>query len=1397
MSFKFQPRRIEQRQEEKEDRINKLNEKFLDRYGVSSFDEFIDELENVLKNTDFEFLRAVYNDGRNKTDCYLSTQIKKYDNNQYQGSFSLYFNYDDTIQLVMDGNSECFLNEYTFDSFIGNLSFCYRLLKDSLYEGFKFEPRRIENREEQRKEREEQIFLQQYEKYGVSSFNELEERFKFELEKNTNFEFIRSTYSMPIIDVHILSGYLIRIYSKELKFYCNLYVNLRFNNEIQISDSGHQLWRENFTWDKLEKFLILAVDFIWQVKLKPKELTESKSSYLKKKSEVKKLNESPFLTHFKNFLESNWKEDAEISLVHSLENYKNLILSHPKQAKQYLADFIEKNSGIINEYCSETFIDELNNLVNLYQINEEFKFEPRKLEDRKKEIIKKFPGMKEASEMFNEFTIIDYIPDPEFEDVYLFLIQFLNGKDLGLCIYNVKRKEFIEEPADLDDYNFTLKSLLKKYPFKVPNSLKEEFKFQPRRIEDRAFEKSERQRKIIDQFESINGKGIDKDLFQNLLAGQEYPDWKCKDNSTYDDAKVEYYEFIEAFLTHSGFKVTDLSKAQISDLESYIDEEWGLNQDEIERFHNSFEPDNNEVDELNEEFKFEPRKLDDRQVKKQELDIKKIKKFESINGPGIDEKEFRRYYNDYQNDYQKETTLEDLKCNYYDSITIWLEDHVDEPVTNLSNKQILMCKNWIENEYDNNYNKLDESFKFEPRKLDSRKETQEGRQRKIIEQFETIDGPGIDAYEFRLWYDDFNLTGAPITTLEDLKVNYYQSVIQWLDYSENKYGPYTNLSRSQISRCINFIENLYYKEKSNLDDDDEDNEQEDQLNELQDHTPYFNKDVKKLITEMEDFKTKLVKDVNELYPGCEVFQLGEYKPIQNILDDKIILINSNGSKSGIKISDIQRNGVLIKEGVEKLKNKDPEFILARLDEFFYTCSSERALSQWTKFKEGLFSKTDNAKDWLEYLENSNSDGKSEIDTAIQIANLNGMDSILEDFFQLKEAMESRNENYLYRADNDHKFQVKLFANVYGLNSGNTIYFTDEDTAKDYEYKNKNKCEYIGKTTLKEGISKEEEFKEAEETLIEKLKNFDWFYMAKENDSFSDGAVEEKNLSDLVKKVDFLSGKKKIGTKLYNKYCQYPGKKEIKESAHYNKMKEDNESELGRDVISFLDKNYPEERFTIQDQQNEVLLQYEYWNELPEDIYKEISKKFKINLELNNRENGAEYYYEISGKQPVLIDNLNEEKKKIDRFAQMKQEIEETKEELENPKPESMKQELTEENTTADMTSYLSGPGKEGMKRVQNYDPYANAGNIVKGTHTEFMIKEHNLNDKNSENIQILLEDNFFKKKKLQSTKKDFSKFIVENCDVDAENFNYDEYLNSRTDSFKKLIIKEYLKTKKI
>ena len=42
-----------------------------------------------------------------------------------------------------------------------------------------------------------------------------------------------------------------------------------------------------------------------------------------------------------------------------------------------------------------------------------------------------------------------------------------------------------------------------------------------------------------------------------------------------------------------------------------------------------------------------------------------------------------------------------------------------------------------------------------------------------------------------------------------------------------------------------------------------------------------------------------------------------------------------------------------------------------------------------------------------------------------------------------------------------------------------------------------------------------------------------------------------------------------------------------------------------------------------------------------------------------------------------------------------------------------------------------------------------------------------------------------------------SKFIVENCDVDFKNFNYEEYLNSRTDSFKHILIKEYLKTKKI
>lgn len=79
----------------------------------------------------------------------------------------------------------------------------------------------------------------------------------------------------------------------------------------------------------------------------------------------------------------------------------------------------------------------------------------------------KFPGLKEASEEYVPFEIIDYITDPGYgyDAVKLFFIEFENGK-LGLCVYDTEKQEFVEEPGELEEYEITEEELYKKYGLK-------------------------------------------------------------------------------------------------------------------------------------------------------------------------------------------------------------------------------------------------------------------------------------------------------------------------------------------------------------------------------------------------------------------------------------------------------------------------------------------------------------------------------------------------------------------------------------------------------------------------------------------------------------------------------------------------------------------------------------------------------------------------------------------------------------------------------------------------------------------------------------------------------------------------------------------------------------------
>jgi hypothetical protein len=92
----------------------------------------------------------------------------------------------------------------------------------------------------------------------------------------------------------------------------------------------------------------------------------------------------------------------------------------------------------------------------------------KSIEPLSKDFEKTLPGFKEAKSMFMDFSVIAFKRDPEYgyEHVYLLLIVFKKSKTYGLCIYDTQRKQFIEEPADLEDYDTTYEDVTNKYSFK-------------------------------------------------------------------------------------------------------------------------------------------------------------------------------------------------------------------------------------------------------------------------------------------------------------------------------------------------------------------------------------------------------------------------------------------------------------------------------------------------------------------------------------------------------------------------------------------------------------------------------------------------------------------------------------------------------------------------------------------------------------------------------------------------------------------------------------------------------------------------------------------------------------------------------------------------------------------
>jgi len=370
---------------------------------------------------------------------------------------------------------------------------------------------------------------------------------------------------------------------------------------------------------------------------------------------------------------------------------------------------------------------------------------------------------------------------------------------------------------------------------------------------------------------------------------------------------------------------------------------------------------------------------------------------------------------------------------------------------------------------------------------------------------------------------------------------------------------------------------------------------------------------------------------------------------------------------------------------------------------------------------------------------------------------NGLSNVSFDYVRsngiLMKESKLQKENYLYRPDETHKYKVKLTANVYGVNTDNAIYFTDEDTAKNYEFMNKNKCQYIGKVSLNEAEEKED-LESLKKQLVSKLESFDWYYtMSDNNQVFNDGMKNEKELEDLVKKVDQLSGKKE-GTKLYN------------EKTPFNKKEDEEETERSFDV----------------EQAKKI-----FGNYINSSVIQKPSKSSIMGKEI------ASFLSKLNDSQ---IDDFNDW---LDSKGSELAYDEENEKYVITPRKV-----LKEEVTTADMSVYSQGIGSKNIERLKDFDPYKDASNLTSKTIIEFanpdsyLIKESELIKEHSENkLKVIVEDSFKEKKVVLLNKEDFKKFIKENCDIDQKAFDYNDYIKSRSEGFKVILLKEYLKNKKI
>lgn len=324
------------------------------------------------------------------------------------------------------------------------------------------------------------------------------------------------------------------------------------------------------------------------------------------------------------------------------------------------------------------------------------------------------------------------------------------------------------------------------------------------------------------------------------------------------------------------------------------------------------------------------------------------------------------------------------------------------------------------------------------------------------------------------------------------------------------------------------------------------------------------------------------------------------KELSNLLNIHIIGTYSDG-----EYVDVSKSLNESKDVSDILFDSDPEYILNRLDEFFYDCDNDVALHAWEEYKmklksegeeEGYFS-------WLQFLEDTNGNGQEEINMAVSIIKLNNLIPSLKSFLRITESkkINGLKEYYLNFPTSQYCYEVKtdMTFNPYNTNKSPHLYFDNESTAKYFtDIQKAGHCEYVGKINLTE--SEENEIEKIRKQLIDSLKHFDWYYaMSDDSDKYKDGLDEEKRIKKIVEKLNTLTNSNE-GTQLYDKYNPFK---------HEEKKTERKVTQSIKDLAVLLVrmKRAKDEQSVI-DYYNEIKDEYFFGYEIQDDIKKHFNKK---------------------------------------------------------------------------------------------------------------------------------------------------------------------------------------------